>query len=289
MSLGRNRVVAIRSMQSGSGFLISPRLILTAAHVVGAAGLLGSGGAPIQAYANSRVGAVDCSVVWSPPLGDTDLDVVLLSAQKDLVPPDIYETFDPIVWGELRSLEPRSGCFATGFPRVGKDPGSPPRPEQFWGTLAPGTDSGDGKLVLSSEGNPPLASPGESSPWAGLSGAAVFFRRFLIGVVIEDDRPKRWQHSRVGVLAIAKLFEDDSFIETLRDHLGRAVSLTGITEQEIIDAEFEGKYAEAMRVEHGKIRIFGLDLSRSHGRGLDLETAYLSLEALSSPTNTKEK
>ncbi|WP_406336191.1 NACHT domain-containing protein [Streptomyces sp. NBC_00203] len=101
--------------------------------------------------------------------------------------------------------------------------------------------------------------------------------------MIEDDRPKRWQHSRVGVLAIAKLFEDDSFIETLRDHLGRAVSLTGITEQEIIDAEFEGKYAEAMRVEHGKIRIFGLDLSRSHGRGLDLETAYLSLEALSSP------
>ncbi|MER5914651.1 NACHT domain-containing protein [Streptomyces sp. NPDC001982] len=189
---------------------------------------------------------------------------------------------EPFMLGEVRSLEPIRGCFATGFPRVGRDPGATPRAEQFWGTLAPGVGSGNGKLVLSNEGTPPRASQGEKSPWSGLSGAAVFFRNFLIGLIVDDDRPDRWRHSRVGVLTIARLFEDASFVEVLREHLGRVMVLNGITEQEIADAEFEHKYAQAIQAEHGKIRIFGLDLSRSNNRGLDLETAYLSLETISS-------
>ncbi|MFG3528073.1 NACHT domain-containing protein [Streptomyces sp. NPDC047917] len=210
------------------------------------------------------------------------MDAVLLFAAEDLIPPDEHEALEPLMLGEVRSLEPVRGCFATGFPRVGRDSGTTPRAEQFWGTLAPGVGSGNGKLVLSSEGIPPHASQDEKSPWSGLSGAAVFFRNFLIGLIVEDDRPGRWRHSRVGVLTIARLFEDTSFIDVLRQHLGRALVLNGITEQEIADAEFEHRYAQVMRAEHGKIRIFGLDLSRSNNRGLDLETAYLSLEAVSS-------
>lgn len=282
MNLAHHRVAAIRSVQVGSGILLSPRLILTAAHVVGAGGLFGPSDGRIYACASKSVGEVECSVVWAPPIGDTDLDAVLLSTEEDLVPLDAHhQVLEPVKFGELRSLEPVRGCFATGFPRVGRDPGADPRSEQFWGTLAPGVSSGNGKLVLSSDATPPNVPQGEKSPWSGLSGAAVFFQKFLIGLVVEDDRPSRWRHSRVGVLAISKLLEDASFVEVLKEHLGREVVLTGVTAQEIADAEFEGRYARAIQAEHGKIRIFGLDLARSHNRGLDLETAYLSLKAVS--------
>lgn len=282
MHLAHNRVAAVRGVQFGSGTLLSSRLVLTAAHVVGAGGLLAPGDTPIDVYASSRVGWVNCSVVWPHHADDPNADVALLVADAELIPPDDDPELKPVSWGEFRNLEPRPGCYATGFPAVGRDRGARPRPEQFWGTLAPGTNSGNGRLVLSSEAAPPTSSPGEKSPWSGLSGAAVFFRQLLVGVVVEDDRPKRWRHTRLGVLATATLFADSSFLGALKEHLGSGVRLRGVTEQEITDAAFENRYAEAVQAEFGKIRIFGIDLHRSHSRGLDLDTAYLSLEALSS-------
>ncbi|GHA33323.1 ATP-binding protein [Streptomyces tauricus] len=52
-----------------------------------------------------------------------------------------------------------------------------------------------------------------------------------------------------------------------------------IPSQNSADIAFEESYAEAVKAEHGKVRIFGLDLDRSRGRGWDLDTAYLNLEA----------
>ncbi|MEU6402319.1 NACHT domain-containing protein [Streptomyces sp. NPDC046985] len=75
--------------------------------------------------------------------------------------------------------------------------------------------------------------------------------------------------------------ESDSFAQAVRERTGQAITFTGVTEQEVVDADFERRYAQAICAEHGKIRIFGLDISRTHNRGLDLETAYLSLEAVS--------
>lgn len=58
-----------------------------------------------------------------------------------------------------------------------------------------------------------------------------------------------------------------------------AVLMSRIPSQNNQDVTFEESYAEAIKAEHGKVRIFGLDLDRSRGRGWDLDAAYLNLEA----------
>jgi hypothetical protein len=58
-----------------------------------------------------------------------------------------------------------------------------------------------------------------------------------------------------------------------------ATLLSRIPDQNSADLAFEDRYAEAVRAEHGRVRIFGLDLDRSRGRGWDLDAAYLNLEA----------
>ncbi|WP_329287866.1 NACHT domain-containing protein [Streptomyces sp. NBC_01455] len=289
MHVDAARIVAIRSTNKrGSGFLITPRLILTAAHVIEVDTLNSDGPTQIAAFSSSDVGVIECDVIWRSKDGEDSLDIALLLAKKDVVPEEIGCEFLPVTWGKFDNLEPRNGCFATGFPVVGRDPGTQPRVEQFWGTLAPATDSDTGRYVLSTGAIPPSSGPNENSPWAGFSGAAVFFRKFLVGVVIEDDRPGRWKHSRVAVASSARLLEDASFRDAITTHSEEKLSIRGISDEEIIDQAFEERYAQAIRAEHGKIRIFGLDLSRSTGRGLDLDTAYLSLEAIANDVNHQD-
>ncbi|MEU9435832.1 NACHT domain-containing protein [Streptomyces sp. NPDC048252] len=230
--------------------------------------------------------ATPCDVMWRSPETKHSLDVALLLARSDLVPEDLGCDLPAVAWGEFRSLEPRGGCHASGFPTVGRDADNRPRPEQIWGTLTPGIDPNSGQYILTSGALPPARNSTESSPWAGLSGAAVFFRKFLVGVIVEDDRPERWRHSRVAVSSVSKLLEDTSFREAVSAATGRNVTVSGISDQEIADQIFEDRYAESVHAEHGKIRIFGLDLSRSTGRGLNLDTAYLNLEAISNDEET---
>ncbi|WOX10287.1 NACHT domain-containing protein [Streptomyces sp. N50] len=283
------RIVAVRCAQKrGSGFLITPRLILTAAHVIQVSEREDGEPAQITALASIDAGVVKCDVVWQPTDDDRFLDAALLLARSDAVLPETAQQFTPITWGEFHNLEPRSGCFATGFPVVGRRESMRPRAEQIWGTLAPGAGIGTGRYVLSTEAFPPAANKNEKSPWAGLSGAAVFFRKSLIGLVVEDDSPSTWRHSRVNVLPVAKLLEDTSFHEVLTTIIGRNVFISGVSDEEIIDQAFEDRYAQSVRAEHGKIRLFGLDLSRSTSRGLDLDTAYLNLEAVSSDDSHQE-
>lgn len=135
--------------------------------------------------------------------------------------------------------------------------------------------------MLSSAHQPPERYRSERSPWEGMSGAAVFFRQYFVGVVVEDDLPERWKHSRVGVTSTTAMMANDRFVETLTTHLQIPKVLTGISETEMEDYRFERDYANSIQAEHGKVRIFGIDLSKPQGRGLDLDTAYLSLEATS--------
>ena len=65
--------------------------------------------------------------------------------------------------------------------------------EHAWGQTSPISESGAGRLALTVESREAI---GGSSPWAGLSGAAVFCGDYLVGVVTTD--PGRYAKSLVG-------------------------------------------------------------------------------------------
>ncbi|GAA2779551.1 hypothetical protein GCM10010441_00240 [Kitasatospora paracochleata] len=260
---GAQRIAAVRAGGQGSGYLLSARLLLTAAHVV-------RGGGPITATVHGGRGWIRCRELWRRQ--DDTHDLALLLAEDDLVRPDVAAGFEPLRLGRLNGLEPVHGCHATGFPDLERT-GDRLESGQLWGTVAPGTHLLAGRYVLSAADTPPAGDA--AVPWRGMSGAAVFFRGLLLGVVSAEVRPELWRHSRLELTAVA----GSGLAEILTEQLGTAPPCLTVTEQDVADADFEARYARAVRADHGQLRIFGLDVSRAQSRPRDIDTAYLSLEA----------
>ncbi|GAA2745104.1 NACHT domain-containing protein [Kitasatospora cinereorecta] len=260
---GAQRIAAVRAGGQGSGYLLSARLLLTAAHVV-------RGGGPITATVHGGRGWIRCRELWRRQ--DDTHDLALLLAEDDLVRPDVAAGFEPLRLGRLSGLEPVHGCHATGFPDLERT-GDRLESGQLWGTVAPGTHLLAGRYVLSAADTPPVGDA--AVPWRGMSGAAVFFRGLLLGVVSAEVRPELWRHSRLELTAVA----GSGLAEILTEQLGTAPPCLTVTEQDVADADFEARYARAVRADHGQLRIFGLDVSRAQSRPRDIDTAYLSLEA----------
>jgi len=252
---GAERIAAVFGASQGSGYLLTGRLVLTAAHL-----LPDDGGEPTAVVHGGR-GPVRCRVVGRSG------DQALLLAEDDLVRPETADGFGPLRIGVPGGLEPLAGCHATGFPAVERD-GRQLESSQFVGTVAPGTHLVAGQYVLSSADRPPA---GDGTLWAGMSGAAVFFRGLLIGVVSAEPDAARGNHSRLTVTPV-----DPDLLHGTPD---LAVHCVRVTEQDIADADFEARHAAAVRHDHGQLRIFGLDVVRARSRPRDLDTAYLSLEA----------
>lgn len=112
---------------------------------------------------------------------------------------DLTSDNTTVPWGRTDSLAPVHDCQAIGFPHVQRDGEGMLDTEQLTGTFKPGTGLLSGRYVLDSDHNPPSSRPDGGSPWAGMSGAAVFSGEVLMGVVASD--PRGWQHGRVEVTA----------------------------------------------------------------------------------------
>ena len=111
-------------------------------------------------------------------------------------------------WGRLVGSQPLE-WGAVGFPVASVDNDAGRQPEHAFGRVSSISDLGAGRLALTIESREAI---GRDSPWAGLSGAAVFCGDYLVGVVTTD--PGSYARSLVG-RRVADFCHDPAFAQLL--------------------------------------------------------------------------
>jgi hypothetical protein len=165
----------------GSGYLIADGLVLTAAHVLEPAERQ-----PAQEGQPARVARLgdewqDATIVWV----DSGRDVGVLHCPE-------LPAGSGVRWGRLAGPDPLD-WGAVGFPAASADRAAGRQAEHAYGRTSPISGRTAGRLALSVESREAIAG---GSPWAGLSGAAVFCGEHLVGVVTAD--PERYAKSLEG-------------------------------------------------------------------------------------------
>ncbi|MEU4349548.1 NACHT domain-containing protein [Streptomyces sp. NPDC023838] len=254
-------VVAVFGAMQGTGVLIGPGLVLTCAHLgldeVSRVALPGLHGEDI------------CHLVWQ----DTDLDVALLRCGPEWR----FSQFASARLGVVASQRPLPHCEIIGFPDVQRYDGFRLDLDQFTGTVLP--VAGSLRRTLTFEFDRPPASERHdgSSPLAGLSGAPVFLGDRVVGLV--SKVPPGRGHRRVECVPVAALAANREFIRWCAEYDAPVTPRPEVTGEYADDVAYEEEYANALRAQYRRIRIFGLDELNRHDAEWDLDTAYLSLEA----------
>ncbi|NUV59137.1 trypsin-like peptidase domain-containing protein [Streptomyces sp. CAI-85] len=198
----------------GSGYLIAPRLVLTARHVVSKEGedgtwerwerievRVGHPGAPYGGV--TRCGA---AVAWVA----ASLDVAVLELDKEV------EATRAVVWG-LPTGRDALDYNGMAFPFHASEDGTR-IVEQLRGSLPPLAAGGKehNLYVLDQAAAPSSPSKKGVQPWGGASGAAVFCQDLLVGVVVSDD--PRHGHRRLHAVPVHGFVCDAAFHEVLTAH-----------------------------------------------------------------------
>ena len=212
MGFDRDRVMEVFARpvngpgRVGSGYRVTERAVLTAGHVVtglpvrsaaeSAAGDDGAGHCELRALGERAW--VSGSVLWR----DNSADVAVIGLAGD-VPP--LPPGSPVPrWGRVDGMEPVA-VTAMGFPWAQERPDRRRDSEQLFGFIAPATTVKAGLSAVTVLTAAPARRAG-GSPWAGMSGAALFAGPFLVGVVVID--PARFGTDRVAAAPIAPLLDD---------------------------------------------------------------------------------
>ncbi|QWF82788.1 trypsin-like peptidase domain-containing protein [Amycolatopsis sp. CA-230715] len=183
----------------GSGYRITDRLVLTAAHVV-------AGAASIIVRFEADL-AGEWSVEAEPHWCDADADLALLTIE----PCAGEAAIDPAPIGIVGGTAEALPVCAVGFPLWKLRPGEGPFRDshQMLGTVAPLSNWREGTLeVTASAGGPPGSSAAVrrgvfAAPWEGMSGAAVWSGKHIIGVIAShypDDGSGRLAAARIDPL-----------------------------------------------------------------------------------------
>ncbi|WP_327348999.1 hypothetical protein [Streptomyces europaeiscabiei] len=217
-----HRLVLIRSGTTrlrhrvGSGYLVAPRLVLTAGHIL-RDGESGAHWEQIQVRVGHpgrgetlRTGA---ELIWTHP---QDLDVALLLTHDEIDVPGSVRWGHPVDTAPLR-------YEGLGFPLASAEDSRDA--EHLRGVLPPLSSGARGLYVLDQEPAPDLRDDGRKA-WGGASGTAVFCEDHLVGVVIRDDRS--YGNRRLRALPAHCFVQDDGFEALLRRYADGPPRLTEI-------------------------------------------------------------
>ncbi|MFC9429209.1 NACHT domain-containing protein [Streptomyces sp. NPDC056987] len=254
------RVVAVLGELQGSGVLLTPRSVLTAAHVVG------DTDRPAIAHPG-RAGTVTAEVQWR----DDVLDAALLVTDHDILAPEAAAPLGRLRVGVLATEAPLPHCEIIGFPdiqRYGADGAL--ELDQYRATVLPAAGTLRSALVCELAHPAAAERADHTTPLQGLSGSPVFAGAVLLGIVTEVPRGR--DHLRVKGVPMIQILEAGV---PVRDTF-RIAPLADVHPQ---DERFEKGYAKAVRARYRKTRIFGIDELGTNESTWDLDTAYLSLEA----------
>ncbi|MES4901635.1 MULTISPECIES: trypsin-like peptidase domain-containing protein [unclassified Streptomyces] len=168
----------LRPGERGSGYLVTGRTVLTAAHVVHEAT------AVRLRFRADQPGAwsADGVVVFAAP----DIDVAVVSLVDAPDPPPVT----PVTFGRVMAADGELPCSTMGFPRFKLREDAPGSGSRFrdahhqQGTISPWSNTRQKTLSIRVDAPAPDPDP-EVSPWQAMSGAAVWSEGHLIGVVIE--------------------------------------------------------------------------------------------------------
>jgi TPR repeat protein len=189
----------------GSGLLIADDIVLTAAHVLEDEGA-DTGAVEVEFFSGVKSKA---SLLWSR--GHGGVDAALIELREPPVSPGGLP-LPTMRWGRLTGRRPGIKATALGFPRVLQREDGRREPDQLTGSLNPAYGHGNQyDMVLGNTGRPVDA----VAPWAGLSGAALFARNLVIGVVVHDR--EEFDADRLSVVPAWRLLAEDGF----REHLAK--------------------------------------------------------------------
>ncbi|WP_326611028.1 NACHT domain-containing protein [Streptomyces scopuliridis] len=253
------RVVAVRGQTQGTGVLLTPRLVLTCAHVVG------DDDRPMIAHPD-RAGQVTSEVQWR----DESLDTALLFTEHDLIDAERAAPLGRLRIGALATTSPLPHCQIVGFPDIQRygDDGALEL-DQYRASVLPSAGALRSVLVCELDHPPATERHDGTSPLQGLSGSPVFAGPVLLGIVTRVPRGRG--HLRVEGIPMDRILATDVFLDSFRSE--------PVTDFHPGDQRFEEQYARALRARYRKTRIFGIDELGTHETSWDLDTAYLSLEA----------
>ncbi|WTA24484.1 tetratricopeptide repeat protein (plasmid) [Streptomyces sp. NBC_00853] len=212
-------------MGFGSGYLVAPRLALTAGHVTDGAPVNQKGAVTVS-RPDVDEGEFPATVRWQRK--DDVVDAALVEVEEGhgwQTPESLCDLLarPPQRFGRLIGTRPHAVTLA-GFPRMQRDPDGRRLDEQLTGQIAPGTGSLAGRYeVFSTDPVVSTAFSGTGTHWSGMSGAAVLSDdvwggELLCGVTRRDRRASGG--SRLTATPAALLLADEDFCARIAEHTG---------------------------------------------------------------------
>ncbi|MFI6850507.1 tetratricopeptide repeat protein [Kitasatospora sp. NBC_00085] len=209
---------------NGSGYAVGGRLVLSSAHVTGPPANR------VEVFHPGGTGTATGRVVWSGTSGGRDdASLVLVHDSPHWQPPSA-----PVRWGRAVTDRPGIPCETWGTPDVAQRPDRALEAEQLRGRLNPGSGFVGNQHVIDLDQHPARWPADGTSPFGGMSGAAVFCDRLLTGVVTADRAHSG--HGRLNAVPAYVLQHDPAFRAALAEYdVGPSGGLQAVEFQDLAD------------------------------------------------------